>query len=105
MRGERKERDSPNEGRVSRKQEHSGGLMPMEPSIRNEKGLGVVFFTLVPFFLHFLSSKSEWIGGGQRGRGIKKRSILNAETSARGRHRERERGGERDRERRDKDTG
>lgn len=97
MRGERKERDSPNEGRVSRKQEHSGGLMPMEPSIRNEKGLRVVFFTLVPFFLHFLSSKSEWIGGGQRGRGIKKKSILNAETSAR----EREREGER----RNKDTG
>lgn len=63
--------------------------MPMEPSIRNEKGLRVVFFTLVPFFLHFLSSKSEWIGGGQRDREIKKRSILNAETSARERQRER----------------
>lgn len=75
--------------------------MPMEPSIRNEKGLRVVFFTLVPFFLHFLSSKSEWIGGGQRDREIKKRSILNAETSARERQREREGGGER----RDKDTG
>lgn len=68
--------------------------MPMEPSIRNEKGLRVVFFTLVPFFLHFLSSKSEWIGGGQRDREIKKRSILNAETSARERQREREGGRE-----------